>query len=162
LEYQRDGRVLPFPFHFLNNNHAMNVKPANYSWPEFYDHVISLSKHSFSWRAIYHRYRAVREFIPRWMNVVRAISSEGFGRIRYYRQVRRLLGTDAKFRGYFEGEHRRLPEFFLERLKRDLGPLWEWLPKGSLEHDPNAYLASQSRPVLTRLPLGIAHAQGQA
>ena len=23
-------RVLPFPFHFLNNNHAMNVRPKNY------------------------------------------------------------------------------------------------------------------------------------
>ena len=27
LELQRAGRVLPFPFHFLNNNHAMNVQP---------------------------------------------------------------------------------------------------------------------------------------
>ena len=34
LEYQRAGRVLPFPFHFLNNNQAMNVKPKNYSWPD--------------------------------------------------------------------------------------------------------------------------------
>ena len=32
LEYQRAGRVLPFPFHFLNNNQAMNVRPKNYSW----------------------------------------------------------------------------------------------------------------------------------
>jgi hypothetical protein len=35
LEYQRAGRVLPFPFHFLNNNHAMNVRPKNYNWPDF-------------------------------------------------------------------------------------------------------------------------------
>src|SRR5205807_749255 len=27
LQYQRNDRVLPFPFHFLDNNHAMNVKP---------------------------------------------------------------------------------------------------------------------------------------
>ena len=40
LDYQRSGRVLPFPFHFLNNNGAMNVKPANYSWQTFYDHLI--------------------------------------------------------------------------------------------------------------------------
>jgi hypothetical protein len=38
LDYQRSNRVLPFPFHFLNNNGAMNVKPANYSWQTFYDH----------------------------------------------------------------------------------------------------------------------------
>ncbi len=48
LEYQRDNRVLPFPFHFLNNNHAMNVKPKNYSWPEFYELVTYLTKYTFS------------------------------------------------------------------------------------------------------------------
>ena len=52
LEYQRAGRVLPFPFTFLNNNHAMNVRPANYDWPEFYDQLVSLTRHAFSWRAI--------------------------------------------------------------------------------------------------------------
>ena len=44
LEYQRAGRVLPFPFHFLNNNHAMNVRPKNYSWPEFYDGLIDVTR----------------------------------------------------------------------------------------------------------------------
>src|SRR5262249_3987365 len=42
LEYQRAGRVLPFPFHFLNNNQAMNVRPMHYAWPDFYDHVVDL------------------------------------------------------------------------------------------------------------------------
>jgi len=27
LDYQREDRVLPFPFYFLNNNQAMNVNP---------------------------------------------------------------------------------------------------------------------------------------
>jgi hypothetical protein len=139
LTYQRADRVLPFPFHFLNNNHAMNVRPANYAWPEFYDHVIALAKHTFSWRAIARRFRAVGETIPRWMNVVRAISSEGFGRIRYYAAVRRQLERDRKFRAYFEGESDVLPSFFHARVKRDLGPLWSWLPQGALQHDPNAY-----------------------
>ena len=40
LEYQQAGRVLPFPFHFLDNNKAMNVRPKNYSWLEFYDNLI--------------------------------------------------------------------------------------------------------------------------
>jgi hypothetical protein len=145
LEYQRQNRVLPFPFHFLNNNHAMNVKPANYSWPDFYDHVIGLSKHTFSWRAINRRFWAVRQRIPRWMNVVRAVSSEGFGRIKYYTEVRHLLDSDRHFRDYFEGETTELPAFFLNRIKRDLGPLLEWLPNGALEHDPNAYLKATGR-----------------
>ena len=53
LEYQQSDRVIPFPFHFLDNNHAMNIKPRNYSWTEFYSHIISLGEHTFSWNAIY-------------------------------------------------------------------------------------------------------------
>ncbi len=142
LQYQRDNRVLPFPFHFLNNNHAMNVKPANYSWPDFYDHVIALTKYTVSWRAIHARFRAIKATIPRWMNVVRAVSSEGFGRIKYYTKVRELLERDRQFRDYFEGETTTLPAFFVNRVRHDLGPLWSWLPEGALHHDPNAYLAA--------------------
>ena len=147
LEYQRAGRVLPFPFHFLNNNHAMNVRPANYSWPEFYDRVIDLSRHTFSWPAIYRRFRAVSARIPRWMNVLRAVSSEGFGRIKYYSAVRERLEHDVRFRAYFEGESTLLPDFFRQRAQRDLGPFWEWLPKGALYHDPNAYLGTTLLPL---------------
>jgi len=28
-------------------------------------------------------------------------------------------------------------------VRKDLGPLWEWLPEGALYHDPNAYLAAE-------------------
>jgi len=151
LDYQRAGRVLPFPFHFLNNNHAMNVKPANYGWPEFYDHVIDLTKHSFSWRAIGARFRAIEAAIPRWMNVVRAVSSEGFGRLRYYREIRRRLAADRPFRDFFEGQSERVPTFFLDRMRRDLGALWSWLPSSAIHHDPNAYLKSNGAPTLTPL-----------
>jgi hypothetical protein len=24
-------------------------------------------------------------------------------------------------------------------MRKDLGSLWEWLPEGALDHDPNAY-----------------------
>lgn len=156
LEYQRNCRVLPFPFHFLNNNHAMNVKPANYDWVDFYDHVIDLTQYSFSWRSIGRRFKSTQERIPRWMNVLRAISSEGFGRIRYYTKVRNLLQSDPVFRSYFEGETTVLPQFFVDRVRHDLGPLWKWLPEGALEHDPNAYLAAEE----TRLPTLRAGAAG--
>lgn len=142
LEYQRARRILPFPFHFLNNNQAMNVKPKNYSWPEFYTHVIDLVKYTYSWRAIFNRYRATKAFIPRWMNVVRAVSSEGFGRLKYHTEIRRRLNTDKQFRGYFEQENSDLPPFFTEMARKDLGALWEWLPQGAMDHDPYAYLKS--------------------
>jgi len=155
LELQRDGRVLPFPFHFLDNNRAMNVRPKNYNWVTFYDHVIDLSKHSFSRRAIQHRFGANHGVIPRWLNFVRAVSSEGLGRIRYYSAVRRLLDTDLSVRRFFEGETDVLPAFYVDRVRRDLGPFWEALPAGALRHDPNAYLrAHGAAPSELRLGLG--------
>jgi hypothetical protein len=158
LEYQRDDRVLPFPFHFLNNHHAMNVRPKNYEWPEFYDRVIDLTKHTFSRRSIVRRLRANRGVIPRMMNVVRAISSEGYGRIKYFSEVRDRLSTDSLFRAYFEGETTRLPDFFRQRVKRDLGPLWEFLPEGALEHDPRAYLRKETAAQKPLVQLKVAGA----
>jgi hypothetical protein len=145
LDLQRDGRVLPFPFHFLDNNHAMNVRPKNYTWSEIYDHVIDLRKHSFSSRSIRRRLSANEGFLTRSLNLVRAMSSEGAGRIRYDTTVRGLLDSDRSMRRFFEGESRELPNFYTEQMRRDLGPLWESLPAGALEHDPNAYLNAQPK-----------------
>ncbi|MFZ5623229.1 MAG: B12-binding domain-containing radical SAM protein [Gemmatimonadota bacterium] len=147
VEYQRAGRVLPFPHHFLNNNHAMNVKPKNYDWPEFYDHLIGVTQHAFSARAIARRIPATPTFIPKWMNLVRATSSEGWGRIAYHKQIRRLIDSDPAERRFLEGESTRLPDFYHARLKRDLGAFYRWLPPGALEHDPNAYLKTEAPPI---------------
>jgi hypothetical protein len=162
LEYQRANRVLPFPFHFLDNNHAMNVKPRNYSWRSFYDQVIDLTRYTFSPRAIVRRFRATRTFIPRWMNVVRAVSSEGFGRLAHYGQLRRRLDTDRQVQRYFEQETTELPEFYAGQIRRDLGPLWEWLPPQALSHDPNAYRQSEERRQRPRAPLQATRAGASA
>jgi hypothetical protein len=143
LQYQRADRVLPFPFHFLDNNHAMNIKPKNYSWTDFYDHVIDLTRYTFSWPAIINRFRANRTTIPRWMNVVRAVSSEGFGGLKYFTELRRRLDADRHVRRYFDQETTQLPAFYVDQVRKDLGSLWEWLPAGALDHDPNAYRKSE-------------------
>ena len=75
---------------------------------------------------------------------MRAVSSEGHGRIKYYKKYRELLNTDRGFRRYAEGESTELPPFFRENVKRDLGQFWSWLPEGALEHDPNAYLKAEN------------------
>jgi hypothetical protein len=144
LEYQRAGRVLPFPFHFLNNNGAMNIKPKNYPWPAFYQHVIDLTSHSFSPRAIFRRIGGTKAFVPRWLNVVRAISSEGYGRIRYHRQIHQLLHSDAAFRDFFEQKTEVIPQFYIDRIRKDLGSTWDLLPEGALRHDQNAFLKSHA------------------
>jgi hypothetical protein len=143
LDYQRAGRVLPFPFTFLNNNHSMNVRPLNYEWAGFYDHLVDLTSYSFSWRAIRRRLGATAGAIPRWMNVVRAMSSEGWGRIRYHTILRQLLDTDPEVREFLEGTTAELPGFYRARIERDLGRLYPHLPAGGLMHDPNAYLKSE-------------------
>ena len=142
LDYQRVGRVLPFPHHFLDNNHAMNVRPKNYSWTEFYSNIISLGEHTFSWNAILRRLIATKAFIPRWMNVVRAISEEGFGRVAYNKQILKRLNSNKDFRNYFEQETTEIPQFYLNIIQKELGPLWEWLPAGAIYHNQNAYLES--------------------
>jgi hypothetical protein len=140
LEYQRANRVTSLPFHFLNNSHGVNVKPKNYTWEDFYDHVIDLSKYVLSWRAIGRRLRAGQALIPRWMNLVRAVSVGGRGWVRYNAEVRRRLDTDSQLRRYFDQENAALPAFYEDQMKRDLGPLWDWLPAGALYHDPNGWL----------------------
>jgi hypothetical protein len=143
LDYQRASRVLPFPFHFLNNNQAMNVSPRNYSWRDFYDRIIDLTAYSFSWKAVARRFHATRGLTARGMNLVRALSTEGLGRLRYHRDVRRRLDEDPQFLPYFEQATTELPRYYFDLVRKDLGPLWAWLPAGGLDHDPNAYSKSE-------------------
>ena len=140
LEYQREVWVIPFPLHFINNHLSMNLKPYNYEWIDFYDKVIDLTEYTFSKKAIYRRFKSTSQFTSKWMNFMRAISSEGYGRIRFYKSVRKHLKEDASFRAYFEGETRVLPEFYTNIIREDLGIWWQWLPKEALDHNENAYL----------------------
>jgi hypothetical protein len=140
LEYQKEGRILPFPFQFLNNSGAMNVKPKNYEWTDFFDKMISLHEHSFSNTAIYRRFNVNRGWIPKAMNIVRATSSEGWGKIKYFYDVRHRLETDISFRKFYEQETTDVPPVLVNQIKNALGPLWEWLPDGAVTHNPYSYL----------------------
>lgn len=154
LEYQREGRVLPFPFHFLNNHLAMNLKPRNYEWVDFYNQVISLTEYTFSHRAIYRRWKATHGATVGWMNFMRAISSEGYGRIRFFKKVREQLLRDHSFRDFFEGETTQLPAFYSDIIRKDLGDWWTWLPEGALHHDTNAYLKKKGNAPLKKAVAG--------
>lgn len=144
LDYQRVGRILPFPFHFLNNSRAINVRVKSYPWTEFYDRVIDLTQFACSNRMIAKRFKVNGVSTSGWLNLIRAVSSEGYGRIKYYSLIRQQLDSDPQFRAYFEQQTTDLPSFYSDMLRKDLGPFWEWLPKEAVNHDPYAYLRAES------------------
>jgi hypothetical protein len=137
LELQRAGRVVPFPFHFLDSNHAMNVRPLNYDWAEFYAHAEDLSLYAHSPRQLLRRMSANRGLMTKGMNLVRACSS---GRAKYQGKIRRMLAEQPAVRAFFDGETTALPAFYRNRIRRQMGTLWDALPEGALMHDQNAYL----------------------
>lgn len=140
LQYQEENRVIPFPFHFLNNHLAMNVKPKNYDWIEFYDLIIDITAYTFSPKAIYNRVIANKGLTTKALNVVRAISQEGYGRIKFFKKIRQNLINDKVFQDYFAGNSKELPPFYLNIIKKELGYMYKWLPEGSIAHDHHAYL----------------------
>lgn len=142
LELQQSGRVLAFPFHFLDNNKAMNVRPLNYDWVDFYRHLVDLTDYAFSKKMIARRFNANRGVISKSLNFVRAVSSEGAGRLKHHTEVLHRLEIDPKTRAFFDGESTELPEYYANKVKSDLGFLWDWLPESALHHEPNAWLMS--------------------
>ncbi len=140
LDLQRDGRVLPFPFPFLDSNKAMNVRPLNYNWPEFYRLSLGLLQHAWSGRAVWRRLQANRGFTAKALNLIRAIST---GRIKYHAKILELLESHSGLRGYFEGDHQTLPRFYGDQIQQRLGALHEWLPTEAVNHDIYAYLKSE-------------------
>lgn len=146
LEYQNADRVIGAPFHFLNNSGFMNVRPKNYEWPDFYKKLIRIHETSFSKKAIFRRFNANRGPFTKAMNVLRAISGEGWVKIKYYKNFLDKVENDKPFRDFLEQETTEIPSFFTDRIRSTLGPLSEWLPDEAIAHDPYAYQKSEKEP----------------
>ena len=140
LELQRAGRVNAMAFHFLDSNHGMNIRPLNYAWPEFYDRVADVTRYAMGAGAIWRRFAANGPGVAGLFNLFRGATT---GRPKYQAGMARMLREDPGMRAYFEGETQALPPFFEVRIRNDLGPLWQALPQGALNHDPCAYLHSE-------------------
>lgn len=145
IDLQRDGRILGFPFFFLDNNKSMNVRPKNYEWPAFYDHLIDLMRHSFSAKAVFRRMRATDRPIAKLMNIVRAYSSEGYYRLQYHKKLRRMMDTDLSLSRYLDQQTDVIPDFYVNTITKSLGAFAHFLPAGGIEHDQNAYLKQTDR-----------------
>jgi len=134
-ELQRAGRVLPIPFPFLDGNHAMNVRPLNYDWPEIYAHAADITQYALKGRRMIARWQA-NTGTTRWVNLVRSYSSK---RADFQRTMTDALRTDPSMRRFFAGTTREIPSFYVTRIMRGLGPLWEALPRSALLHDQNTF-----------------------
>lgn len=143
IKYQRDNRVIPIPFHVHRSTHFTNIKPRNYTWLDFYGHVIDLLSHSFSAKAIFRRFQKIDGRIPRWLILGQSLSSGGLGKVSNHTAVLNQLKDNIMFRQFFEGETLEVPECFKKKIKKELGPFfWSWLPEGAIEHNPYAFLDS--------------------
>jgi radical SAM superfamily enzyme YgiQ (UPF0313 family) len=132
-QYDKENRILPFAFHFLSNK-TLNVRPKNYDWMELYQYIIDLTKYTFSPRVVFRRFRAIKSTIPAYLSLLRALTNEGLGRINYYSEILRRLKSDNQMIKFYEQDSTELPQFYIKRIKEDLGPLWKWLPDEALNH----------------------------
>lgn len=140
LGLQRAGRVLPFPFLFLDSTRSMNVKPLHYTWEDFYEKNTDLVRHAWKGKAVWKRFLANNHLTTRFLNVIRAISSN---RVRHQTQVSALLKSDVSMKRYYAGESTVLPAFYQAKIESSLGSLYTALPEDAVEHDPYAYMHSE-------------------
>lgn len=137
LELQRADRVLPFPFFFLDGNHAMNVKPLNYEWRDLYQLSADLTRYAFTGARVWRRLAANRGLFMRSTNFARGHFS--LKRVDFHHRIHELLDSSPQMREFFEGTSEKLPKFYIARMRRALGPLWDALPPGAVTHDQNAF-----------------------
>lgn len=158
LEYQRADRVVPVPFHFMDLVQSMNVRPRNYGWVEFYDHVIDTMDYSFRPAALARRFMANRRMPHIALEqLFRGWSSERNNRTAYHRKMRRWLATDREVQAFFDGATREVPRVMTDQIRTHLGPLWQHLPPDAVKHDPQAFLHSGTThplPVLASVAAG--------
>ncbi|MFZ5469883.1 MAG: radical SAM protein [Myxococcota bacterium] len=114
------NRVTKVPYPLLDNNFAINVRLKNYSPTEYYDRLIDLMEHTWSWGALWRRAWANRRWAVKAINFGRALS-EGRGRLSHYRYMRRQLDEDREFSAFARGESEVPPTFFFTAIKEQMG-----------------------------------------
>jgi len=139
-----EDRIVPFPFHMMQGLNNLNVIPRNYSWEEFYTHYLDLLKYSFSARAMYRRHMAIPFRAARLFTLFLSLSEGGSGKIRHVSDLLETLRTKPDYRSYMYKETDHMPAFMTDKIKEDLGPMWEWLPDKTLSQNPVIFERSES------------------
>jgi hypothetical protein len=133
LKYQSQGRIIDIPFHFLDCYSISNVRFKNYTFNQFYEHYIDLLKYSFSPKAIWTRFKANTDPLPRWMTLLRTFSSERISP-KYYKVIQKQFENDYSFRAFHTGESATLPWYYVRKIKNGLGPFYHHLPEPVLRY----------------------------
>jgi len=137
IKYEIEDRIIPFPFHLMRSVHTLNIIPKNYSWEFLYLNFIDLLDYCFSNKAMYRRFKANHLTGPRWVTLLLSLTIGGNGKKRYLNALLNRLRNDPDFQSFVTKQNDRVPDFMIEKVKNDLGPLWEWLPNKTLSYDFN-------------------------
>ena len=140
LKYDTENRIVPFPFHMMHGLNNLNVLPMNYSWEEFYTHFVDLLRYSFSARAMYKRFKNNPMTTAKWITLFMSFSVGGSGKINQVATTLKKLRRQPDFRSFMEKETDQIPVSMIDQVKKDLGPMWEWLPDKTLSQKPNMLL----------------------
>ena len=146
INYEYENRIIPFPFHLMRSVHTLNIIPRHYTWEEFYLHFIDLLKYSFSSRSMYRRFNANKMAAPRWITLLLSLTIGGAGKIRSLSSILKNLQEEPEFQSFVRKETNRIPQFMIDTVRNDLGPLWDWLPDKSLSYNSDVL----SNPANTR------------
>ncbi|HUX95772.1 MAG TPA: hypothetical protein VMV47_08570 [Bacteroidales bacterium] len=137
LKYEMGNRIIPFPFHMMRSVHILNIIPKHYTWEELNIHFIDLLKYSFSTKAMYRRFNANHMTAPKWITLLLSLTIGGSSKIRWLSAMLKNLHREPDFQSFVKKETSSVPVFMIEDVKKDLGPLWHWLPNKRLSYDPN-------------------------
>jgi hypothetical protein len=137
IKYETENRIIPFPFHTMMSVYNLNIVPRHYTWEEINIHFIDLLKYSFSPKAMYRRFKANHMAVPRWITLLLSLTIGGRGKIRNMSAMLEDFRRDPGFQSFVKKETDKVPASMTERVKKDLGPMWQWLPDKSLSYNPN-------------------------
>lgn len=137
IKYENENRIIPFPFHYLMSVHTMNITPKNYTWEEFYGYFIDLLKYCFSARAINQRFNANKALAPKWITLLLSLTIGGRGKVNHLSNVLKRLQKEKEFHSFVRKETNQIPSFMIEKVKKDLGPMWHFLPNKRLTYNHN-------------------------
>ena len=142
--YEAEDRIIPFPFHSMHGLNNLNVLPKNYTWEEFYSNYLDLLKYSFSRRVMYRRFKNNPMFTARWLTLFLSFSVGASGKIGHVSAILEKLRKDSELRAFMDKRTEKIPAYMIDQVKRDLGPMWEWLPNKSLSQHQNVRAKSAS------------------